>query len=130
MATDSDTRGGRLAAYVLYLTDQTELVFASIDAYVWGLVNWMKLQRQGDPRLGVEGWVDFMQSVKVLTWVPHEPRKEIPLEYIKGALESVNRDVLWEVQTAFCSSGSSSTSSRFCADRVLLPQELVGGGGL
>ena len=24
-----------------------------------------------------------MQSVKVLTWVPHEPRKEIPLEYIE-----------------------------------------------
>ena len=99
--TEHDERGGRLAAFVLYLTDQTELVYASIDSYVWGLVNWMKLQRQADPRLGVEGWVDFMQSVKVLTWVPHEPRKEIPLAYIAEALASVVRTSIWEVQTAF-----------------------------
>ena len=47
-----------------------------------------------------------MQSIKVLTWVPHEPRKEIPLEYIEGALNSVDRGVLWEVQAA-TSSGYS-----------------------
>ena len=101
LPTDFDGRGGRLAAFVLYLTDDTELVYSSIDSYVWGLVNWQKLQGQPDPRLGVENWTDFMMSVKVLTHVPHEPRKEIPLEYIRKALELVNRDVLWEVQAAF-----------------------------
>lgn len=36
LATDDPERGGRLATFVLYLLDDTELVSASVRNYVWG----------------------------------------------------------------------------------------------
>jgi hypothetical protein len=84
--TDDPDRGGKLVAFVLRMVDQTELVFSSIEQYVWGVRTWMKLQHQADPVYGVMGWDDFMSSVKVLTWVPVEPRKATPLEVIEAIL--------------------------------------------
>ena len=99
--SDHPQRGARMASFVMHMMDDTELVWASISNYEWGLRAWMQLQHQTDPIMGVVGWTEFMQSVKVLTIVPSEPRREIPLEVIEGALRSVNLDVFWEVQCAF-----------------------------
>ena len=63
-------------------------------------MQWMKLQRQLDPIYGVVEWADFMDSVMVLAHVPVEPRKPVPLEWIRGALDLVDTSVLWEVQAA------------------------------
>ena len=60
----------------------TALVYASITKYVWGLCEWMKLQHQDDPRGGVRGWVNFMKSIKVLTFQPGKPHDRFPVELV------------------------------------------------
>ena len=99
--TEDPERGGKMAAFVLDMCDDTELPYTTIKSYEWGLRTWMKLQRQADPVLGVLGWDDFMVSVKVITWVTYEPRREIPLDVIEAALYAVDKAVFWEVQSAF-----------------------------
>ena len=51
--TDDPLRGGKLAAFVLYLLDKTDLVWGSIANYVWGVRTWLTLQYQADPIQGV-----------------------------------------------------------------------------
>ena len=100
IVADDPLRGGKLATFVSYLVDETELKAVSISNYVWALRTWFKIQRQPDPIFGVLEWDDFMQSVAVVAWVKREPRKAVPLHVILGALESVDVSVFWEVQTA------------------------------
>ena len=100
IVADDPLRGGKLATFVSYLVDETELKAVSISNYVWALRAWFKIQRQPDPILGVLEWDDFMQSVAVVAWVKREPRKAVPLHVILGALESVDPNVFWEVQAA------------------------------
>lgn len=83
------------------MVDDTDLVFKSIEGYVWGVRTWMKHQRQLDPIMGVVGWEDFMSSVKVLTWVPHVPRKATPTEVIERILRNTDTDDFRQVQLAF-----------------------------
>ena len=80
---DDPTRGGKLVTFVVTMVDDSDLTYKSIENYVWGLRTWMKLQHQPDPAFGVLGWDDFMDAVKVLTWVPAEPRKAVPRELIE-----------------------------------------------
>lgn len=98
--SDDPERGGKLATWVLYMADDTTLVYASISDYVWGLRSWMRSQRQTDPVLGVMEWTEFMKSIRVVTWVPAEPRREVPLRMIKDSLQRVDRYSFMEVQTA------------------------------
>jgi hypothetical protein len=98
ITTDSPVRGGKLATFVTYLAYETELAFSSISNYAWGLRTWMKFQRQIDPAYGVVEWADFMDGIEVLTFVPAEPRKEVPGAWIAGAAAHANRAVFWEVQ--------------------------------
>ena len=56
---------------------------------------------QADPVIGVLGWHDFMTSVRVLTHVPVEPRRAVPIALIYKMLAAVNLHVFWEVQFAF-----------------------------
>jgi hypothetical protein len=84
--TDDPARGSKMVAYVCHFVDQTEIVYSSISDYVWGLTRWQGLQHQADPLKGVLFWEEFMSSVKVLTWVPHEPRVEIPFEVVRRLL--------------------------------------------
>ena len=98
IATDDLSRGGKLATFVLYMVHETELVYASISNYVWALRTWMRFQRQLDPVYGIIEWSDFMGGVEVLTFVPAEPRKEVPGEWIRGAVAGADRAVFWEVQ--------------------------------
>ena len=98
LQTDDEERGAKLVTFILYMTDhRTDLTFHSIQSYVWGLVWWTKLQNQADPRLGVMHYSDFMASIKVLAWVPHEPRRCVPLKVLRDALATVDNDVFWEV---------------------------------
>jgi hypothetical protein len=98
--SDDLSRGGKLATFVLYMAHETELVAASISNYVWGFRSWLKLQRQIDPVYGVVEWEDFMQAVTVLTWVPSEPRKQIPLSLISDSLTCVDASNFADVQAA------------------------------
>ena len=63
LETDDPERGGKMAAFVLRLLDDTNLVADSIQSYVWGLRWKMKLEHQADPVLGVMHWQEFMRSV-------------------------------------------------------------------
>ena len=98
--SDDIRRGSYLAVFVMVLLDDTELVYSSIASCMWGLRVWLSLQHQADPIMGVMGWADFMAAVRVLSWVPAEPRRAVPLEHLRAALESVDLNSFWEVQCA------------------------------
>ena len=100
METGLPTRGGRLAAWVTSLVDDTELVYSSISTYVWGVCTWHTLQHVADPTLGVDDWREFMMSVAVLTSVPSEPRRPIPMEVTRDMLEDIDWDDFEDVQFA------------------------------
>ena len=101
IATDDPFRGGMAAALVLYMVSDTSLVWASIENYVWAWREWMVLQRQGDPISGVMGWDRFMDAVKVLTIVPSEPRRMMPIQDIEKVLRALDLNDFWEVQFGF-----------------------------
>ena len=100
IVADDPLRGGKLATFVSYLVDETELKSVSISNYVWALRSWFKLQRQPDPIYGVLEWDEFMQSVDVVAWVQREPRKAVPVALLRRALEAVDLNNFAEVQTA------------------------------
>ena len=87
--------------FVLHMLTDTELVWGSIQTYVWGVRTWMQSQHQADPAMGVRSWDNFMDGVKVLTWVPAEPRRRCPVDVVGRILEAVNLESFQEVQLAF-----------------------------
>ena len=89
-----------MAEYVRYMADKGDLAGSSISNYVWGFRTWLKFQRQLDPVYGIVDWEDFMQGVMVQTFVPSEPRKEVPLWLIRDALRQVDLNSFAEVQAA------------------------------
>ena len=96
--TDDEERGAKLATFGIYLMDRfTDLTFDTINGYLWGMRRWQTLQHQADPALGVMNYGEFLQSLKVVTWVPHEPRRELPIEKIKLMLEAIDPHSFWEV---------------------------------
>ena len=101
--TDDADRGMKLCAFVLHMMEDTNLVYASIQNYVWGLAVHFQSKRQADPRLDVEHWPDFMASVKVLTWEPQEPRREIPLSLLMKMAKAADQSSFREVQFVFIS---------------------------
>ena len=90
--TDDPDRGGRMAAWVISMVDETELVFKSISTYVWGMRVWHVLQHEADPAYGVMHWREFMAAVAVLTSVPGEPREEVPFEVLEAILRGLDMD--------------------------------------
>ena len=96
--TDDPQRGGKLTAFVLSLVKDTDLVFSSIENYLWGVRSWHELQLQADPIKGVMSWDLFMASVKVLTFVPHEPRVPTPLAVVEKIVAEADRNSFEDVQ--------------------------------
>ena len=94
-------RGGKLAAYITYLTDDTSLVWATIRGYIWGLRHWFKLQHQADPVYGVEEFDELMKACKVLTIVPGEPRRRFKLETLELILDDCDETSFQYVQFVF-----------------------------
>ena len=90
LTTDHPLRGGRLAAWVVSMMDDTNLVFASISSYVWCIRTWHRLQHQADPVMGVMDWSSFFTGIAVYTAVPAEPREEVPLEVLRQILERLD----------------------------------------
>ena len=90
LRTGDKHRGGRLIAWVLQMKRDTELVFASISTYVWGVRTWHVLQHQADPCFGVMHWREFMSGIAVLTAVPGEPRKMFPLDNFRRIVQSLD----------------------------------------
>ena len=96
--TDDPERGGKIVAWILTMVDETELVYKSIETYVWGMRTWQVLQHQADPAFGVMNFRQFMASVAVLTAVPSEPREMFPLDVFEAMMESLDWDVFEQVQ--------------------------------
>ena len=46
--------------FVLHMLTDTELVWGSIQTYVWGVRTWMQSQYQADPAMEVRSWDNFM----------------------------------------------------------------------
>jgi hypothetical protein len=46
--------------FVLHMLTDTELVWGSIQTYVWGVRTWMQSQHQADPAMEVRSWDNFM----------------------------------------------------------------------
>ena len=99
--TDDKTRAGKMVCFVLHLLEDTELVADSISTYVWGLRWAMKLRHQADPVMGVMLWQDFMTGVRVLSHVPSEPRRALPMELLIAMGEAVNTASFMDVQLYF-----------------------------
>ena len=87
--TDDPERGQKLAAFVVDMLTDTSYVWSTISQYVWGVRVWQQSQGHADPIMGVLGWDTFMQGVRVLSWVPHEPRKRVPYEVISRILDYI-----------------------------------------
>ena len=98
LETGSKVRGGRLAAWVLSMTDDTDLVYKSIACYVWGVRTWHVLMHQADPAFGVMFWREFMMGTSVLTAVPSEPREMVPLEVLNAVLDKLDKSIFEEAQ--------------------------------
>ena len=58
----------------------------------------MVLQRQADPVMGVMTWDRFFDAVRVLTIVPSEPRRRLPLADFVKIMESLDWNDFYEVQ--------------------------------
>jgi len=101
IATDDPDRGGKLVTFVLHMLTDTDLVWGSIQTYVWGVRTWVQSQHQADPVMGVRSWDIFMDGVKVLAWVPAEPRRRCPVDVVDRILDAVSLDSFLEVQLAF-----------------------------
>ena len=102
LQTDDVERGGKLVAFIMHMVDfRTDLGYSTIRAYEWGFRQFMQINGQADPILGVLGYSDFMSSVKVLTFVAGEPRRAIPMAVIRRLLEAADRNNFVEVQFVF-----------------------------
>ena len=82
-------RGGRMAAWILSMVDETELVYASISTYVWGMRTMHTLHHRSDPAMGVEFFRELMRAVSVLTAVPGVPRKRVAHEVLDAILRDI-----------------------------------------
>ena len=82
-------RGGRMAAWILSMIDDTALVFASISTYVWGMRTMHTLHHLSDPAMGVEFFRELMRGASVLTSVPGTPRKRIEHDVIEALLRDI-----------------------------------------
>ena len=94
-------RGGKLTTFVLRLMARTPFYPSStIGNYVWALCAFMEESLQLDPRVGTIGWTFFMASVKVMCFVPTEPRARLPTSVIRAALGQVDKTSFAQVQMA------------------------------
>ena len=101
IATDDPDRGPKLVTFVCTLLQDTELVWGSIDSYVWGVRQWMMMQHQADPLMGVLGWGPFSKAAQILSWVPCEPRKRCPAEVVLKIIRNCDLSSFVEVQLNF-----------------------------
>ena len=99
--SDDPNRGGKLAAFVMRMAEDTSLGFSSISNYVWGLRAYVKSKCQVDPIYGVYDWADFMTAVQVKTWTVGEPRRAVPLDLLRRALAAIDLASFAEVQMGF-----------------------------
>jgi hypothetical protein len=90
LTTGMVCRGGRLVSWILCMVDDSELVYRSIATMVWGLRSYMVFKHQADPAFGVMFWREFMMGVAVLTSVPSEPRRQVPLETLDAILDALD----------------------------------------
>ena len=98
IVSDDPSRGGKLATFIVYLLDDTELTAGTITNYLWGVRTWMKLQRQLDPAYGIVEWDDMLRTVAVIAFVPSEPRKAVPIEWLYSCAAKLDKRSFKEVQ--------------------------------
>ena len=127
IASKDPHRGSKMAAYIAYMVNETDVHANTIGNYVWALRAWMKYQRQYDPILGVVEWDDLMQGMHVVAWMSSEPRRRVPVELIRDALRLIDKSVFWEVQAALLMIMLLFT---FARSETPCPKTFSGEGGL
>lgn len=89
--TGDPTRGGKLCTFVLELVAHTPYYpSTTIGNYIWALCAHMQQELHADPRDGLVGWPMFVTAVKVMTYVPYEPRTRLPTAALRRALGNVD----------------------------------------
>ena len=89
LPSGSAGRGGKVCSWIISLIDDTTLVYASIQTYVWGMRSMHVMQHESDPIMGCEFYRELMRSAAVLTAVPGEPRKRIEFDVVKALLQDI-----------------------------------------
>jgi len=100
LLTDDPGRGQKIVRWGISMADDTELAWASIKNYFWGMRNWQKLQHQADPVFGLMEWEDFCHALKVLTIVAGEPRRRLSVDALRAMLEVCDPDSFEDVNFA------------------------------
>lgn len=99
--SNSPARGAQLVAFILYMVDDSDLAWGSIQNYIWAFCTWNVMQRQLDPRRGVARYSEFMSAIKVLAFEVGEPRREIPLALLEKVASAVHANCFWQVNAFF-----------------------------
>lgn len=86
-----------MASFVLELVWKGNLVFKSIQGYVWGVVDHHLEHHYASPLSNVRDWAVFMHSVEVETHIPSEPRKMVGWSTFIHTLHKIDRTSPWEV---------------------------------
>ena len=86
-----------MASFVLELVWKNNLVFKSIQGYVWAVVDHHLEHHYASPLSNVRDWAVFMHSVEVETHIPSEPRKMVGWATFIHTLHKINRTSPWEV---------------------------------
>ncbi len=99
--TDDPHRGAKLVVFLIHLTTDTNLVWGSVEGYLWGVRTWMELQHQADPLMGVMGIEKFLKAIRTLTWVTREPRRRCSVETVKDIIAYVSTTDFFDTQMVF-----------------------------
>ena len=86
-----------MASFVLELVWKGNLVFKSIQGYVWGVVDHHLEHHYASPLSNVRDWAVFMHSVEVETHIPSEPRKMVGWSTFIHTLHKIDRTSPWDV---------------------------------
>ena len=98
--TGDPLRGGRCASLLVDLV--LEVSFGTSITYLWYIREWMQEPAQGgqmDPLEGVYNWDSWIVGVEVETWVPSEPRQEVPFEVLAATVNNANHSNIHDVLT-------------------------------
>ena len=85
--------------------EDTAEVDAEMEAF--HLRTWMQSQHQADPIMGVRSWDNFFDGIKVLSWVPAEPRRRCPIDVVGRIIEAMPQYTIYMYQMLIKGGGKS-----------------------
>ena len=98
--TNDPNRGGRCASLLVDLV--MTLAYSTSTTYLWYVRDWMMQPAQGgqmDPLEGVYNWDSWIVGVEVETWVPSEPRQQVPFSVLIATVNIADPENMNDVVT-------------------------------